>query len=393
MKVMTVVGTRPEIIRLSRIIPRLDEYFDHTVVHTGQNWDRQLNDVFFEELGLRRPDRHLAVDVSSLGRVIGDVLAKIEPIIREVRPDAFVVLGDTNSCLAAIIAKRLGVPVFHLEAGNRCYDENVPEETNRRLIDHIADFNLCYTEHARRNCLAEGLHPRRVFVVGSPMREVLDTYASSIEANDVLARHGLSRGDYLLVSMHREENVDNQAKLTTLLEGIERVQKGLGLRALVSTHPRLRDRLERLGSDANTSTLELCEPFGYFDYVTLQKNAYCVLSDSGTVSEESAMLGFPAVTIRNSLERPESLDAGSIILAGLAPPSIERAVKIAVAEWRSGYRPCPPPEYQVADCSNRVVRLISGLAGVHQVWSNLDTKLLGLAVDACDRVDDSLESN
>lgn len=375
MKVMTVVGTRPEIIRLSRVMLLLDQHVEHTVVHTGQNWDRQLNDVFFDELGLRAPDHHLGVNVSSLGHVIGDVIRKIEPVIRETRPDAFVVLGDTNSCLAAIMAKRMGVPVFHLEAGNRCYDENVPEETNRRLIDHIADFNLCYTEHARRNCLAEGLHPRRVYVIGSPMREVLNAYRPLIEASNVLGLQGLDPGGYLLVSMHREENVDNPINLKTLVRAVVGAQKIFGLRTLVSTHPRLRNRLNRLATGIDTSTLELCEPFGYLDYVKLQQNARCVISDSGTISEEATILGFPAVTIRNASERPEGLDVGSIILTGLSSDAIHRAIRLAVGEWDAGYRASVPPEYQVDDCSQRVVRLIVGLAGLHRRWANVDSQI------------------
>jgi len=379
MKVMTVVGTRPEIIRLSRVILRLDRHVNHTLVHTGQNWDRQLNEVFFEDLGLRTPDYHLGIDVSSLGRVLGDVLAKIEPVLHEVRPDAFLVLGDTNSCVAAIMAKRLGIPVFHMEAGNRCFDENVPEETNRRLIDHIADFNLCYTEHARRNLLAEGLHPRRVYVTGSPMREVLDAYADQIEASDVLDRHGLAPSGYLLVSMHREENVDNSANLGGLLRAIVALQDEWGLRVVVSTHPRLRDRLERLEPKVDTSTLELAEPFGYLDFVKLQRNARCVVSDSGTISEESAILGFPAITIRNAIERPEALDAGSIILPGISAEAIERAVTLVVQDWDVGYRPEMPSEYRVRDCSRRVVRLVTGLAGLYRRWANLDPKPLTIA--------------
>lgn len=372
---MTVVGTRPEIIRLSRVILRLDQHTEHTVVHTGQNWDQQLSDVFFEELSLRPPDVHLGVDTSTLGSVLGGVLINIEPVLHDVRPDAFLVLGDTNSCLAAVMAKRLGVPVFHMEAGNRCFDENVPEEVNRRLIDHVADFNLCYTEHARRNLLAEGLHPRRLFVTGSPLGEVLHAYRDAIEGSDVLDRLPLEPGDYLLVSMHREENVDNADNLASLLTALVRLQKTWEVRVLVSTHPRLRDRLERIAPGVDTSTVEFCEPFGYLDYNKLQQHARCVISDSGTISEESAMLGFPAVTIRNAIERPEALDAGAMMLTGLDPDSVERAVQLVVDEWDAGYRPTLPPEYRVLDCSNRVVRLITGLTAVHRRWAGLDPKL------------------
>lgn len=371
---MTVVGTRPEIIRLSRVILRLDQHSEHTVVHTGQNWDRQLSDVFFEELGLRTPDHHLGVDTSSLGTVLGGVLTNIEPVLREVQPDAFLVLGDTNSSIAAVMARRLGVPVFHMEAGNRCFDENVPEEVNRRLIDHVADFNLCYTEHARRNLLAEGLHPRRVYVTGSPLAEVLRAYGDAIAASDVLEQLDLEPGGYLLVSMHREENVDSPAHLALLLQALVWLQETWKVRVLVSTHPRLRNRLEHFAVELNTSSLELCEPFGYLDYNQLQRHARCVVSDSGTISEESAMLGFPAITIRNAIERPEALDAGSMVLSGVDPAAIERAVRLVVDDWDAGERPSVPAEYQVLDCSNRVVRLITGLTGVHRRWANLDPK-------------------
>lgn len=372
---MTVVGTRPEIIRLSRVILHLDKHTDHTVVHTGQNWDHQLSDVFFEELGLRPPDHHLGVDTNSLGGVLGGVLTTIEPVIRDVQPDGFLVLGDTNSCIAAVMAKRLGVPVFHMEAGNRCFDENVPEETNRRLIDHIADFNLCYTEHARRNLLAEGLHPRRIFVTGSPLAEVLMANQDRIETSDILTKMQLDPHGYLLVSIHREENVDNRANLDRCLSTLAALQKSLEIRVVMTTHPRLRDRLVRLDPDVDTSAFELCEPFGYFDYIKLQKHARCVISDSGTISEESAILGFPAVTIRNAMERPEALDAGSMILTGLEADSVERAVHLVVSQWEAGERPSIPPEYQVPDCSSRVLRLITGLSGIHGRWSNLDPKL------------------
>ncbi len=371
MKVVTVVGTRPEIIRLSRVIVALDDAVDHTVVHTGQNWDPKLSDVFFDELGLRPPDRRLEVDTSSLGRVLGGVLAGIEPVLVEERPDAVLVLGDTNSCIAAVMAKRMGIPVFHMEAGNRCFDENVPEETNRRLIDHVADFNLCYTEHARRNLLAEGLPTRRVFVTGSPLFEVLEAYDAAIERSEALDRLGVEPGGYFLVSLHREENIDNPACAEPLLTALVDLRKRSDLPVFISTHPRLRDRLERHRLPVDVSGLEFCAPFGYLDFNKLQRNARCVLSDSGTISEESVMTGFPAVTIRNALERPEALDVGSIILAGVTSDTIERAVALAVSQWQAGWRPTAPPEYLVRDCSTRVVRLITGLSGVHQTWLGL----------------------
>jgi UDP-N-acetyl-L-fucosamine synthase len=381
-KVITVVGTRPEIIRLSRVILRLDSCTEHTVVHTGQNWDPSLSEVFFEELGLRPPDRRLGVDTSSLGRTLGDVLAKIEPVLCEIQPDAFLVLGDTNSCLAAVMASRLGIPVFHMEAGNRCFDENVPEETNRRLIDHVAAFNLCYTEHARRNLLAEGLHPRRVFVTGSPLFEVLEAYRDQIAASTVLDRLALKPRQYLLASMHREENVDNPDRLRLLLTALDGLQREFGLRVLVTTHPRLRDRLRRFGADPETSTIEFSPPFGYLDYVKLQQQARCVVSDSGTISEESTILGFPAIIIRHATERPEALESGATILAGLDPDAITRAVRLTIDDWDSGYRPTIPPEYRVSDCSHRVARLIVGLSGLHSRWANLEPKLGSIGTPA-----------
>lgn len=370
---MTVVGTRPEIIRLSRVITRLEQSTDHRLVHTGQNWDPQLSDIFFRELGLRQPDYWLKVPVTSLGATLGGVISGIEPVLIDERPDAVLVLGDTNSCLAAVMAKRMGIPTFHMEAGNRCFDENVPEEVNRRIIDHTADFNLCYTEHARRNLLAEGLPTRRVFVTGSPMAEVLAAYREHIEASDALARLGLEPQGYFLVSMHREENVDDPARLDVLTKTIAGLASDTGPRVIVSTHPRLRKRLLDAGYSASAG-VEFLEPFGYFDYNKLQQNARCVLSDSGTISEESAISGFPAVTIRDSMERPEALDTGSIVLTGVDEAGVRRAVDLVVMQWDAGERTAPPAEYRVADCSLRVSRLITGLTGVHADWLGLNAE-------------------
>ena len=373
MKVLTVVGTRPEIIRLSRVISRLDDEVDHQLLHTGQNWDPQLSDVFFKELDLRPPDHWLNVPVSSLGSVLGGVLAGVEPVLLDERPDAMLVLGDTNSCLAAIMAKRLGVPVFHMEAGNRCYDENVPEETNRRIIDHVADYNICYTEHARRNLLSEGLPARRVFVSGSPMAEVLAAYDDRITGSDVLERLRLTPRSYFLVSMHREENVDDPARLEALVRALNGLAARRGVRVVASTHPRLRKRLAGLAASC-AGEIEFLEPFGFLDYNKLQRHARCVLSDSGTISEESAISSFPAVTIRDAVERPEALDSGSIVLAGVNADAIEHCVNLVINQWESGVRPAVPAEYQVPDCSVRVSRLIQGLAPLHQSWLGLRPK-------------------
>ncbi|MFG2057320.1 non-hydrolyzing UDP-N-acetylglucosamine 2-epimerase [Micromonospora sp. NPDC048930] len=370
-RVMTVVGTRPEIIRLSRVLDRLDRTVDHVLVHTGQNWDRSLSDVFFTELRLREPDRFLRVDTSSLGRVLGGVLIGMEEAIAELRPDALLVLGDTNSCIGALMARRMRVPVYHMEAGNRCFDLNVPEETNRRLVDHVADFNLVYTEHARRNLLAEGLHPRRILHTGSPMREVLTHYLPDVERSTVLDRLGLDEGGYFLVSAHREENVDRPDRLGRLLDCLRAVRDAWGLPVLVSTHPRTRKRLEALAADALTlDGITFHEPFGFIDYVQLQRRARCTLSDSGTISEEAAILGFPAVTLRDSIERPEALDAGGIVMTGLDPDGVLEAVRVTVDQVAAAGVPCPV-DYQVPDTSRRVVDFILSTVRRHHDWAGI----------------------
>jgi UDP-N-acetylglucosamine 2-epimerase (non-hydrolysing) len=346
---------------------RLDESLDHVLVHTGQNWDYRLNGIFFDELDLRPPDHVLNVETSSLGAVLGDTLRKTEEVLLREKPDAFLVLGDTNSAISAVMAKRLHVPVYHMEAGNRCFDQNVPEETNRRLVDHVADFNLVYTEHARRNLLAEGLHPRRILLTGSPLREVLDHYRSQIEGSDVLSRLGLKEGGYFLVSAHREENVDAPARLTALLDCLRAVRDRWELPILVSTHPRTRQRLESL-HDANLDGIDFSEPFGFHDYNHLQLKAFCVLSDSGSISEESSILRFPAITLRSSIERPEALDAGSIIMTDLRPGSVVAGVDAARADH---LRTASPHEYVISDCSVRVRNFILSTAYEHAIWSGL----------------------
>lgn len=364
LKVMTVVGTRPEIIRLSATIKLLDQHVDHVLVHTGQNYDYELNEIFFEDLGLRRPDHFLEADTSSLGAALGSILAKTEQVLLQERPDAFLVLGDTNSCISAVIAKRMKIPVFHMEAGNRSFDENVPEETNRRLVDHVADYNLVYTEHARRNLLAEGIHPSRITLTGSPMREVLAQNLAQIDASDVLARQGLTAGGYFLVSLHREENVDNPARLAAALASLRALQAQYDVPVLVSTHPRTRNRIERLDEDAKRG-LTFHPPFGFHDYVKLQKDAKLVLSDSGTISEESSILGFPAVTMRDFIERPEALDAGAIITAGVDERAVVRAVELVLAGPADAPDRSIPAEYLVHDTSRRVVHLLHSVAHAH----------------------------
>ena len=375
LKVVTVVGTRPEIIRLSRVIARLDAVVDHVLVHTGQNYDVALDQVFFDDLRLAPPAHRLGVDTSSLGRVLGETLIKVEEVLLAERPDAVVILGDTNSAIAAVIAKRLEIPVYHLEAGNRCFDENVPEETNRRLVDHVADFNLVYTEHARRNLLAEGLHPRRILLTGSPMNEVLHHYRPRIDASTVLDRLGLTERGYFLVSAHRQENVDAPARLRDLLDCLTAVHERWGLPVHVSTHPRTRKRLEALEGWDRHGGLVFHEPFGFHDYNRLQLGAACVLSDSGTIAEESTLLGFPAITLRDSVERPEALDTGGIVMTGLDRDDVVAGVALALSDdrVRRGVAGPTPADYAVPDTSERVVRFVLSTARRHRSWSGLRT--------------------
>lgn len=366
LKVVTVVGTRPEIIRLSRIIAALEEHTDHVLVHTGQNYDYELNEIFFEDLELRRPDHFLQADTSSLGAVLGDVLRGTERVLLEERPDAMVVLGDTNSCISALMARRMKIPVYHLEAGNRSFDPNVPEEINRHLVDHVADYNLVYTEHSRRNLLAEGLHPSRVIHMGSPIREVLDHYAQRIAQSDVLERLGLQKGQYLVASVHREENVDSPDRLESVLASLSAVAADQHVTMLVSTHPRTAKRIEQYGFEAGAEVI-LHKPLGFCDYVCLQESARCVISDSGTISEESTMLGFPAVTIRDAIERPEAIDTGGIVTTGLAPNHVVDAVRITLAQHIACGPAAAPTDYQVGDSSRRVLNLIRSTANTHHV--------------------------
>ncbi|TFD17780.1 non-hydrolyzing UDP-N-acetylglucosamine 2-epimerase [Cryobacterium sp. TMT2-23] len=365
LKVMTVVGTRPEIIRLAATIKRLDEFTDHVLVHTGQNYDYDLNEVFFKDLGLRKPDYFLEADTSSLGTVLGSILEKTERTLKAERPDAFLILGDTNSCISAVIAKRMKVPVYHMEAGNRCFDENVPEETNRRLVDHVADYNLVYTEHARRNLLAEGIHPSRITLTGSPMREVLDMNARGIAASRVLEQLSLVKGEYFLVSLHREENVDSSERLASALEALTELADDYRLPVLVSTHPRTLKRLEAQPLELKEK-LTFHAPFGFNDYVQLQQSARLVLSDSGTISEESTILQFPAVTLRDSMERPEALDSGAIVTAGVDATSIRDAVKFTLGSLAQDGPTTAPAEYQINDASRRAVNLILSTARSHR---------------------------
>ena len=370
LKVMTILGTRPEIIRLSRVMQLLDQHTEHVLVHTGQNSDYQLNDVFFQDLRVSQPKHFLNINRDSLGRILGDVLIKSEEVLRQEKPDAVLILGDTNSAFAGIIARRMKIPLYHMEAGNRCFDFNVPEELNRRIIDHISDFNLVYTEHARRNLLAEGIHPRRIYLTGSPMREVLDDNRPGIEASDILARLQLEPQKFFLVSMHRAENVDVEEHLTQLLEAMNQLSERYGLPIIVSTHPRTKHRLDALRF-CSRENIRFLSPFGYHDYVRLQMEAYCTLSDSGTISEESSMLGFPAVTMRTAMERPEAMDSGHIVLTGRDPATILNSVELVVQSAAHDRKQSIAKEYDVTNTSYRVLKLILGTAKLGHLWDGI----------------------
>lgn len=369
---MTILGTRPEIIRLSCVMALLDKYVDHKIVHTGQNYDYELNEIFFKELNVRKPDYFLGVDHSSLGAVMGNILISIEKALEKERPDAVLILGDTNSSIAGIMAKRMKIPIYHMEAGNRCFDLNVPEEINRKIIDHISDFNLVYTEHARRHLLSEGLSHRRIYLTGSPMKEVLLTHMEKIESSKILEEIGLKKDCYFIVSIHREENVDNRENLGLLLRSLNLVCEVYGMPVIVSTHPRTRKRLEALYEKKLHPNIQFLKPFGFFDYNYLQMNAFCAISDSGTISEESAILSFPAITVRNAMERPEALDSGNIILTGLNPDTILQAIKVVTEEKESQRKHPIPMEYDIENVSQRVVKLIVGTAKLSHMWDGIN---------------------
>jgi UDP-N-acetylglucosamine 2-epimerase len=350
MKVMSIVGTRPEIIKMSEIIKKLDEYTDHTFIHTGQNYDYELNEIFFKDLNLRKPDHVLDTAGNSLAETVGNIMYEVEKMLKLYEPDAVVILGDTNSALSGIIAKRMKIPLFHLEAGNRCFDDNVPEEINRRILDHISDINLVYTENQRRNLHAEGLAKDRVFVMGSPMREVFDNTLIEIESSEILNKLDLEPDGYFLVSIHRDENVEIDKNLEELMFTLEKMHHKYELPIIVSTHPRLKKKLQ----DRQIRGVQFMKPFGFLDYNKLQMNAKCVVSDSGTISEESSLLGFPAITIRNAMERLEAVDTGSIIMTGVDSENILRCIDIVTPPTEVPY------DYDVANCAERVVKAVIG---------------------------------
>lgn len=359
MKVMTIVGTRPEIIKLSRVISELDRYVKHILVHSGQNYDYELNEIFFKELRIRKPDYFLEAVGASVAQTIGNVIAKADDVFERERPDALLLLGDTNSCLAAIAAKRRKIPIFHMEAGNRCFDLRVPEEINRRIVDHISDINMTYTEHARRYLLAEGLRPEMIIKTGSPMKEVLSYYASQIEDSDVLSRLALVQGGYFVVSAHREENVDSEINFTNLLCSLCKIAEKFDKPVIVSTHPRTRKRLEDRSVAELDRRIQFLKPLGFPDYVKLQKNASCVISDSGTITEESSILNFPAVTIRQTHERPEGMDEGTLIMCGLEAESVIAAIEVVMKQASlCSERFTVIDDYDVSNVSQKVLRII-----------------------------------
>jgi len=359
-KVMTILGTRPEIIRLSETMKKLDKYTQHFIVHTNQNYDYELNQVFFDQMKIRKPDYVLEVKGETIGEQIGKILSQCEKVILKERPNAILILGDTNSALACIIAKRLKIVIFHMEAGNRCFDDRVPEEINRRIVDHTADINLCYTEHARRNLLREGMDPQNVFVTGSPIPEVYQVNQENIEKSSVLDSLGLAERKYFLASIHREENVNSPKNFPLIIESLQKLAESYNMPVIFSTHPRTKKRIEELQLKKDERII-FSKPFGMFDYIKLQKGAFCNLSDSGTIHEDAAVLGIPALNVRESNERPEAYDTGNAIMTGVDPETILASVKIVRAQFEAGIKFENPYAGQSENCSDKVVRLIVGL--------------------------------
>ncbi|MFY1020286.1 non-hydrolyzing UDP-N-acetylglucosamine 2-epimerase [Ectopseudomonas khazarica] len=359
LKVMTLVGTRPELIKMSRVIAEMDRQVNHVLVHSGQNYDYELNQVFFDDLEIRKPDHFLGAAGETAAQTIAEVIAKADAVFELEKPDALLLYGDTNTCLAVIAAKRRKIPVFHMEAGNRCFDQRVPEELNRKVLDHLSDINLVLTEHARRYLIAEGIRPETIIKTGSHMHEVLDYYRPKIEASDVLAREGLEAGKFFIVSTHREENVDTPDNLRDLLATLRALADEYGFPLIVSTHPRTRKRLEALGESLDHPLIRFSKPFGLLDYIKLQMNAFCVLSDSGTITEEASLLNLPAVTLRNAHERPEGMDQGTLIMSGLKKDSVLAAVRVITSQHQASERMIPlVPDYEGGPVSLQVVRVV-----------------------------------
>ena len=364
-KLVTIIGTRPELIKLSEIIKKCDNFFDHTLIHTGQNYDYELNEIFFNDLKIRKPDYFLNVKSDKLGELIGNVISFSYDILKQINPDCFLVLGDTNSCLSAISAKRLKIPIFHLEAGNRCFDQNVPEEINRKIIDHIADINFTYTENARKYLLSEGIRKDFIFNIGSPMKEILSANEKQIKNSSILDKLDLVSNNYIVVSIHREENIDNDVSFNNILNSLDAVSKNTGKKIIFSTHPRTRNKLNKISKQINPDILFI-KPLGFHDYICLQLNSYVTLSDSGTLAEETSLLKFPAVSIRTSTERPEAVDSGNLIIGSLDKKNILDSINIAI-NLKSKVEPL---DYNNLDCSEKVIKIIQSYTPIvnKEVW-------------------------
>tara|TARA_B110001452_G_scaffold250350_1_gene238512 strand:- start:13069 stop:14193 length:1125 start_codon:yes stop_codon:yes gene_type:complete len=371
MKVVTILGTRPEIIRLSITIKLLDKYVDHKIIHTGQNYDYELNEVFFKDLELRKPDYFLDINTSSLGTIYGETIIKSEKILKSENPDAVLILGDTNSSIAGIIAKRLQIPIYHVEAGNRSFDQNVPEEINRKIIDHIADFNIVYTERSRQHLISEGYPQRKIYLCGSPINEIFTNYKTKLKESKILKKLNLEPENYFLASIHRQENVDVKENLLKILECLNEIAKKYDNKIIVSTHPRTQDRLKAVKNIEIDKRVVFLKPFGFFDYLNLQQKSKAVISDSGTVSEESAILDFPAITLRKSMERPEAIDSGSIILTGLDKETVLTSLDVVMTQHKIESAKSSPKEYNIKNTSWRILKLILGTAKLSNEWNSI----------------------
>ena len=357
-KVMTVVGTRPEIIKLSQVIKALDANVDHTIVHTGQNYDYELNELFFEQLGIRKPDIFLEAIKGTPSETIGDIIAKSDRVYQEIKPDALLIYGDTNSCLTVISAKKRKIPIFHMEAGNRCFDLRVPEESNRKIVDHLSDINLPLSEHARNYLLAEGLKPETIIKIGSPMMEVLNANMEKIKSSNIIDTEGLKAKEYILISIHREENVDSEKNFSDFLDSIDAISKVYNLPIIISTHPRTRKKLEEIGYEKSNKLIRFSKPYGFHEYNKLQMNAFCVISDSGTITEESSILNLPAITIRQAHERPEGMDEGTLIMSGLNKDRIIESIEVVTSQYRKKRAMKIVSDYDVDNVSMKVLRII-----------------------------------
>ena len=370
-KVMTIVGTRPEIIKMCRVMAEFDKHVNHVLVHTGQNYDYELNEVFFENLGVRKPDHFLNAAGANAAKTIAEVISKVDDVLEIEKPDAVMLYGDTNSCLAVIPAKRRHIPVFHMEAGNRCFDQRVPEELNRKVLDHLSDINFVLTEHARRYLIAEGIRPETIIKSGSHMREVLDYYADQIDASDILEREGLEAGKFFIASVHREENVDEQRNLEQLMQGLSAAAQEFDMPVIVSTHPRTQKRIADLPDAPMDPRVRYQAPMGFFDYVKLQKSAFCVLSDSGTIAEEGSLLNLPAITLRNAHERPEGMDVGTLIMTGLKRDDILDAIRVVTSQHSPEKRKFEVVgDYDVPNVSAKILRVVMSYTGYvnRTVW-------------------------